>query len=242
MNEFFHFPHTPHLLWLGDGSPRDDKILSLTDSEQLTAGEILVEEKLDGANLGFSVGPDGHLRVQNRGQYVKAPYSGQFSRLADWIGMHENALVEALGASLILFGEWCAARHSLDYADLPDWFLAFDVYDTSAGRFWSTARRDQLAIQAEIAIVPSIFKGRSNLAHLKSLLVRESSRFRSGTLEGLIVRKESRDWLESRSKLVQPDFTQNITEHWSRRGIEWNRLSKWGGRPHGNDKYRPHIA
>jgi hypothetical protein len=24
---FFKFPHTPHLLWLGPGTPRDDKVL-----------------------------------------------------------------------------------------------------------------------------------------------------------------------------------------------------------------------
>jgi hypothetical protein len=226
MNEFFRFPHTPHLLWLGAGSPRDDKVLSLPDAGRLIAGEVVVEEKLDGANLGFSVGSDGRLRVQNRGQYLAAPYSGQFSRLTTWIGMHENTLVEMLGLNLILFGEWCAACHSLDYADLPDWFLAFDVYDTSAEKFWSTAKRNQLVSGASIAVVPSIFKGETSLAFLKSLLVREPSRFRGGTLEGIIVRKESRDWLEARAKLVQPDFTQNITEHWSRRGIKWNRLRK----------------
>ncbi len=226
MNGFFRFPHTSHLLWLGKGSPRDDKVLSLSDAGRLIADEVVVEEKLDGANLGFSVGSDGHLRVQNRGQYVAAPYTGQFSRLSTWIGMHENKLVEILGANLILFGEWCAARHSLDYSDLPDWFLAFDIYDTSAGKFWSTSRRNQLAIQASIAVAPLVFRGKASLAFLKSLLTREPSHFRSGASEGIVVRKESRDWLDARAKIVNVDFTQNITEHWSRRGIEWNRLSQ----------------
>jgi hypothetical protein len=27
-SDFFRFPHTPHLAWLGNGSPRDDKVLS----------------------------------------------------------------------------------------------------------------------------------------------------------------------------------------------------------------------
>ncbi|WP_257945770.1 RNA ligase family protein, partial [Pseudomonas plecoglossicida] len=53
-----------------------------------------------------------------------------------------------------LFGEWCAARHSLDYGTLPDWFLLFDVYDRSTGRFWSTVRRDALAAEAGLATVP----------------------------------------------------------------------------------------
>ena len=29
---------------------------------------------------------------------------------------------------------------------------------------------------------------------------------------------------KARAKLVRPDFTQAITEHWSRRRVEWNRL------------------
>lgn len=224
MNGFFRFPHTAHLLWLGDGCPRDDKVLSLSDAGRLVADDVIVEEKLDGANLGFSVSPNGHLRVQNRGQYVTAPFIGQFSRLAAWIEMHESTLVEVLGSNLILFGEWCAARHSLDYKYLPDWFIAFDVYDTSVGKFWSTTRRNQLALEASVAVVPLLFQGKANLEFLKSFLTQESSRFRGGALEGIVIRKESSDWLEARAKLVQPDFTQNIVDHWSRRGIEWNRL------------------
>ncbi len=228
MNEFFRFPHIPHLIWLAAGNPRDDKVLSPGDAGRFVAGEVVVEEKLDGANLGFSVSPDGHLRAQNRGQYLTPPYSGQFSRLAAWIGMHEPILAKALGLNLVLFGEWCTTRHSLRYTDLPDWFLAFDVYDTSAEKFWSTGRRNQLASNAAIAVVPSLFKGEASLSFLKSLLMKEQSSFRRGALEGIIVRTESPDWLEARAKLVQPDFTQNITEHWSRRGIEWNQLAKSG--------------
>ena len=67
MSEFFRFPHTPHIAWLASGSPRDDKVLSLEDAEILLAGEVVIEEKIDGANLGFSIGSDGLLCVQNRG-------------------------------------------------------------------------------------------------------------------------------------------------------------------------------
>ncbi|MDR0780776.1 MAG: RNA ligase family protein, partial [Pseudomonadales bacterium] len=123
MTEFFRFPHTPHLAWLGQGEPRDDKVLTPEEVQALLAGEVLVEEKLDGANLGFSIGTDGVLRAQNRGAYLTPPYSGQFSRLGQWLAMHQSRFFEALEAGLIVFGEWCAARHSLDYSGLPDWWL-----------------------------------------------------------------------------------------------------------------------
>lgn len=41
------------------------------------------------------------------------------------------------GTRYILYGEWCAARHTVTYDALPDWFLAYDVYDTKEGRFFS---------------------------------------------------------------------------------------------------------
>ena len=66
-SDFFRFPHTPHLVWLGEGTPRDDKVLSHLEVNALLSADVVVEEKLDGANLGFSLSTDGGLRAQNRG-------------------------------------------------------------------------------------------------------------------------------------------------------------------------------
>lgn len=228
MSDFFRFPHTPHIAWLGKGAPRDDKVLSPIEARDLLAGEVVIEEKLDGANLGISVSPEGEVRAQNRGQYLIAPHMGQFERLMDWLALRADVLFDVLGDRLILFGEWCAARHSLGYSQLPDWFLVFDVYDRETGRFWSTARRDALARQAGLPAVPKIFRGRIDIEELKMRVMSEPSRFRDGPLEGFVLRRESADWLEARAKLVRPDFTQAIDEHWRRRAIEWNRLDHGG--------------
>ncbi len=230
MTTFFRFPHTPHLAWLGDDTPRDDKVLSPNEVTALLAGNVVVEEKLDGANLGFSLTPEGELRAQNRGQYLHAPHVGQFTRLPEWLLMHSDSLCATLTqhskANLILFGEWCAARHSLEYDRLPDWFLLFDVYDRSQGRFWSTPRRNALAATLSLATVPRLQEGRCTLQQLKEMLNSQHSHFRQGSLEGVVIRKESAEWCEARAKLVHPDFTQTIGEHWSRRRTEWNRIDQ----------------
>lgn len=225
---FFRFPHTPHLAWLGDGSPRDDKVLSPSESDSLLAGPVRVEEKLDGANLGLSFAPDGALRAQNRGQYLTKPYSGQFSRLGGWLGMHEWQWRSQVAPNLILFGEWCAATHSLDYAELPDWFLLFDVYDRDAQRFWSGARRDALARSLGLALVPVLVRGKMDLRKLTKVVNSADSRFRDGPLEGVVIRRDSADWCEARAKLVRAEFTQAIDDHWRSRVIEWNRVSTEG--------------
>lgn len=224
MTDFFRFPHTPHLAWLGEGSPRDDKVLMPHEATALLAGDVVVEEKLDGANVGLSLASDGSLRAQNRGQYLGDPPVGQFSRLPAWLAQHGDALRSHLTPNLVLFGEWCAARHSLNYTALPDWFLFFDVYDRKASRFWSSVRRNALAEHAGLLTVPLLLRGRTTLAELKGMLATTSSRYRSGPLEGLVLRRESPEWCEGRGKLVCPEFTQTMESHWRGRAIEWNRL------------------
>lgn len=222
--DFFRFPHIPHLAWLGQDGLRDDKVLSSTEAKDLLAGGVAVEEKLDGANLGFSLRPDGSLRAQNRGQYLAEPHAGQFARLPAWLAQHGEALRSVLTPGLMVFGEWCAARHSLDYVALPDWFLLFDVYDQQEGRFWSSVRRNALAASAGLTTVPQVAHGRHTIASLKKLVITHPSRYRQGPLEGVVIRRESVQWCEARAKLVRADFTQAIETHWRKRAIEWNRI------------------
>lgn len=224
ISDFFRFPHTPHLAWLGKGTPRDDKVLSSVEADALLATEIVVEEKLDGANMGISFSPEGDIRVQNRGQYLHLPMRGQFKKLNSWLNLRSDALFDALGEDLIIFGEWCAARHSIGYENLPDWYVVFDVYDRKTKRFWSTIRRNILATQLNLPVVPRLLQGRISLKSLKELLQVQSSAFRTGPIEGMVIRHESNEWLEARAKLVRPDFVQAIGEHWSHRRIEWNSL------------------
>lgn len=224
MSDFFRFPHTPHIAWLGNGIPRDDKVLSPQEADKLLSYEVVVEEKLDGANLGISVSPDGDVRAQNRGQYLHLPMKGQFEKLNLWLKFRSDALFDALGNDLILFGEWCTARHSLDYDHLPDWLLVFDVYDKKSGKFWNTTRRNAIATQLDLPVVPRLLQGNTNINALKDLLKSQSSGFRRGPLEGVVIRRESSEWLESRAKLVRTDFVQAIGEHWSKRRIVWNYL------------------
>jgi ATP-dependent RNA circularization protein (DNA/RNA ligase family) len=231
MTDFFRFPHTPHIAWLGHGTPRDDKVLSPDEVVLLLSGEVVVEEKLDGANLGISLARDGSLRAQNRGQYLTEPHAGQFARLPAWLAQHSEALRAVLKENQILFGEWCAARHSLDYAALPDWFLVFDVFDRDANRFWCTSRRNVLAREAGLKTVPQMLCGTTTVFSLKQLVTTVSSRYRNGALEGVVIRRESTEWCEARAKLVRPDFTQAIDTHWRKRSIEWNRVDYLYGIP-----------
>lgn len=227
MPEFFRFPHTPHLAWLGPGQPRGDKLLDTADAAALLASTLVVEEKVDGANLGFSVSQDGDLLCQNRGSYL-APASAhpQFKPLWAWLATRRSYLVDALWPDLMLFGEWCYAVHSVRYNALPDWFLGFDVYDREAGAFWDSLRRDALLAALDLCAVPRLARGHFDLPGLEGLL--RSSHIGDGPMEGLVARSEQEGWTIARGKLVRAEFTQAIDTHWSRGHLERNRLARRG--------------
>lgn len=224
MSDFFRYPHTSHIAWLGDGTPRDDKVLTALEAEEILAHTIVLEEKVDGANLGFSVDSNGAIRAQNRGQYLLRPFTGQFARLNEWLEIHEEALFEDLGESLILFGEWVAAVHSLEYTSLPNYFLVFDVYDRNERRFWSTARRNALVSRLGLRHIHQLGRGYYRLQSLERMLATTPSAYRDGGCEGIYLRHEDEDWLIARAKLVRPDFVQGIGDHWRSRTLRWNTL------------------
>lgn len=216
------FPRTPHLAWLAPGRPRDDKVLSPVERDAFLANEIVVEEKVDGANVGFVV-DGGEVRVLHRGAPIDLAHAHpQFKRLGGWLAPRRQALARALRDDLVLYGEWCYARHSVRYTRLPDWFLVFDVLDLGCEKFWSTGRRDALARELGLSTVPTLGTGTFTLAALRSLF--GPSRLGDEPAEGLYLRREGPEFLVARAKLVRPEFLQAIGEHWSRRAIEVNRI------------------
>lgn len=224
MDEALHkFPPTPHLTWLGRENVRGDKVLTPDEADEFLAGLVVLEEKVDGANLGLSFDPLSRLRFQNRGNWLAGRLTGQWERLRGWAADHEAVLRDNLPRNHILFGEWCCIKHSIQYDCLPDWFMVFDVYNCMEQKFWSVRRRDSLAAAAQLATVPRISRGRFSMDDLRTILGGRSDLY-GGPREGIYLRREVDNWLLSRAKLVQPGFTQTISSHWTRQNPIANKL------------------
>ncbi|NQU23622.1 MAG: RNA ligase family protein [Candidatus Nealsonbacteria bacterium] len=219
---FLKFPSTPHLAILGDVRIRGDKVMSESERDEFLLHELVVEEKVDGANLGISFDNDGNVQTQNRGTYLDLPSSGQWKGLTDWLCPRLDSLFEQLNDRYVLFGEWCYAQHSVFYDRLPDWFLGFDVYDKQIHRFLSYKLRNDILRATNVCPVPTVERGRFTLPELGVLL--SQSEFSEQPAEGLYLRVNHDNWLARRSKLVRPTFIQSIEQHWSRSGIKANRL------------------
>ena len=199
-------------------------MLSPGEAAALLTGDVQVEEKVDGANIGISVDEDGHLRVQNRGSYLEPEHTQpQFRPIWSWLYPREPSMVDALSSGLVLFGEWCYAVHSVPYNRLPDWFLGFDVYDLREAAFWDCARRNELLQDLALCPVPALARGRFSIAQLRDLTTGDSE-LGDGPMEGLVIRREGGGRTLDRAKLVRAEFAQAIDEHWSRRPLRRNAL------------------
>jgi len=220
---FVKFPKTPHLFILPGLNIRDDKILSPQEAQDFFKNDIIVEEKVDGANVGFSFTELGEMKIQNRGSYLSPSDHSQFDTIWDWAYRRTDLLFRYLTTRYILFGEWCYAQHSLYYSALPDWFLGFDIYDKEEQVFLSAPRRNNLFNNISIFPVPLMGMGKFSKNDLITAMQRKSL-LGGGQLEGIYLRLDFDDRLVKRAKLVKADFIQSIDEHWSKRKIITNDL------------------
>lgn len=245
------YPRTTHLFDTGGTAvTTDDLVLSENDAAvtALCNGSafVVIEEKIDGANLGILLDPSTQdFLVQNRSHFISSGEHPQFSRISEWIEEHRLGLRQVLctsdsDGSLILYGEWLAARHSLPYHKLPGLFVAYDIFDKKQGKFYSRNRFHTIMRDSGIPVVPIIelrtfgpYGQRQQRAGLfRSELVRfldTESAFRNdgGTVEGIVLRVDDAEshWLQHRYKVVRPDFVQGCNEsHWMSHSIEKQRV------------------
>eukprot|EP00164_Ancoracysta_twista_P001979 GFYU01002606.1.p1 GENE.GFYU01002606.1~~GFYU01002606.1.p1 ORF type:complete len:254 (-),score=60.42 GFYU01002606.1:243-1004(-) len=224
--ELLKFPRTAHLFDAGGSAMTRDDLLSDAAS-QFMSQPVVIEEKVDGANVGFSFSDDGdwELRAQNRSHWICETTAKQFSGLEKWKQEHREQLVEILGTTKVLYGEWCYARHSLYYTNLPAVFIAFDIYDRETRQFLSTTARNSLLQGTGIPIIRRITPPQEIIKtrdEWKKLLLETASVYYDGPVEGLYIRIEDEAHLQHRCKLVRPDFIQNIETHWMKETLVKN--------------------
>ncbi|KAI0352276.1 ATP dependent DNA ligase [Trametes cingulata] len=225
--ELLKFPRTPHLLDLGSMTS-DDVVVN--EIPVVSDGNVVITEKVDGANMGFSLSADrSQILVQNRSHYINPASHEQFKQLGVWIDRHREDLMKVLDRDpffaqrYILYGEWLVATHSIPYSRLPDWFLAFDFYDRTTGRWADRRTLEALLADTDIRAVPLIHKGRMPSQDELRQMVQRPSQFYHGPVEGVYVKVERNGEVVSRGKVVRADFIAG-NEHWSKGPLKTNKL------------------
>jgi hypothetical protein len=113
---FIKYPRTPHLV--GSNLQQGDTIDGQIPVEDLTIGELIWEEKLDGSNTGISF-INGELQLQSRGHILTGgSREAQFNMFKKWASVYEMELYEILHERYIMYGEWYDAYITIKSFDI----------------------------------------------------------------------------------------------------------------------------
>ena len=252
MERITKYPRTAHLK--GSKMQRGDGDLNKIDFSLIVGKNIVIEEKVDGANTGISFSASGELLLQSRGHYLIGGYSERhYDLFKKWAYNTVNELFEVLGDRYIMYGEWLYAKHKIYYDSLPNYFLEFDIYDKKEGVFLSTERRKELLKNSPVVSVPvlgeGVYKNKEEILKLlgKSLFAGKNAKDNllttvkglnlnqekilkesdcSGLAEGLYIKVEEDGVVKQRVKFVRDTYVQPQTEtgRWVDKPIIPNKL------------------
>jgi hypothetical protein len=198
---------------------RDDQSLPASAVDLLLADSLVVEEKLDGANVSLWY-DNQSVKAALRSGATSMDRAGQLGTLRAWAAQHSDHLIGLLSHGGVLYGEWLYVGHTTLYDRLPSFFVGIDFLE--ADEFACVDERNDCLAIASIAAPPELFRGRvGDVDHLDSLL--GLSRFGSEPMEGLIIRSSSKPG-PPLAKLMRPGFVRIPDASWSR-GRPHNKLA-----------------
>lgn len=232
-------------------TPRLQEVLGQDLQREWRHLTAVVEEKVDGANVGVSF-DSGALVLQSRGHVLRGgPMERQFELFKQWGWTNHDELWERLGHRYVMFGEWLYAKNRTFYDALPAYFLEFDVYDKELDLFLPTPARQQILAGGPAVSVLELHRGPfhkvNNFAQFVGLSHYKSDRYKerfeaavqeigdqrvvaetdpSPLMEGVYVKVESQERVVGRMKLPRPEFekVRNDDRNWHARPIFPNLL------------------
>lgn len=253
MRSIVKYPRTQHLE--GSRLQPGDQDLAAVPLAALRGRHVVVEEKLDGANAGISLGDDGRLLLQSRGHFlVGGARERHWDLFKRWSAAHADAIARVATSGRIVYGEWLYAKHTVFYDRLPHYFMEFDVFEPGIG-FLSTARRRELLAGTPLVSVPVLWEGvvrdPAALPDLVGRSLYKSAGWRdalvaaaeaagispgravdetdpSDQAEGLYIKVEEGGAVVERYKWIRASFLTAVVDsgtHWLARPILPNRLA-----------------
>lgn len=198
----------------------------LSDEEVkiLLAGAVIIEEKIDGANVGIIRHKNG-FHLQKRGSLVGQSEHPQFGFFHNWAYKNYDKIM-AVPLGYLIYGELCWAVHTIYYDKLPDYFLVFDVIHTRSNHWLSIKERHEFCETYGFSQVPLLSIGYYDKMDLFDLVPDES--LFGEFAEGIVVKRYRKDEY-LRGKIVKPEFMKALDEedeHWTRRELKTNKLAE----------------
>lgn len=213
-NRTFHFPFSK-------GATNDDKIA--TSISNVIGTEIVITEKIDGSNTSLEA--NGCFARTHSGPPVHPSFDGLKA-------LHAS-IKHKIPDNTQLFGEWCFAKHSIFYNDLPSYFMMFNVRDIKNNSWSSWEEVELWAKEIEVNTVPVLFKGKINSEielqkMIESFMIQPSKC--GGIIEGVVVRVacefEEQYFSKNVLKYVRANHVDPNNDHWIHNEIIKNSVRK----------------
>jgi len=216
-NRTFHLPFSP-------GLQNDDRRVDSVD--HWLKRSIMITEKMDGSNLCFE-----RDNIFSR-SHSKYPVHESFNAAkAEWARVHHD-----ITAGLQVFGEWCWAKHSIHYTNLPGFFMIFGVRDLRNTLWWDWSGVECLAADLGFPTVPIITENiiatsERSLQNAVETSIQSRSKITNREVEGIVVRPDrwhqcfrDSEFQTKVCKWVRKDHIQT-DEHWMNLSIVRNSLA-----------------
>lgn len=153
------YPRTPHLK--GSKIQSGDEDLLKIPFENILGKYVVIEEKVDGANVAVSFNKEAKLLLQSRGHYLEGGFRERhYDLFKVWAAEHTAELFAVLGSRYIMYGEWLYAKHKVYYDNLPHYFLEFDIFDKERLVFLDSQARKNLLKDSCVKSVAVLGEGK----------------------------------------------------------------------------------
>lgn len=207
--KYVKYPRTYHLSW--SNLLKDDRILENEDN--FKDKRVIVTLKLDGENTSW-YNDYMHARSLNSGSH----------ETRDWVKGLWSQKAWMLDENMRVCGENMYAVHTIEYKDLPSYFLVFSIWIDNICLSWDETV--EYCKILELDMVPVIYDGIYDEDKIK-----ESFKPYEDKEEGYTVRLADEftygDFRKSIAKYVRPEFRQLVNNshgHWISKKINKNSL------------------
>lgn len=204
--------------------PKKKKCLTEEEVKILLDGHTVFEEKVDGGVVGIAWNGDMHLAIGKHSMINYADNSKKFYGLNSWIYTNYEK-IQKIPLGWVVYGEWLRARHNIFYDKIPDFFVAFDVWD--GHRYLELQSRSDMLHRLGFAEVPLIYSGdnldiEDVLCISDGLSISNKSRFSSSEIfEGVVIKNYDKQFY---GKYVRREFLASIEKNWLELPLVENRL------------------
>ncbi|NUB91156.1 RNA ligase family protein [Haloterrigena sp. SYSU A121-1] len=210
-----------HLPW-SEEDAREQKWLDTVDDLLFSdGGMVVMTEKMDGSQACLTkdkvyARSHGHEAEHHSFDLLKKQHAEEYS---DLIPEH-----------LAIYGEWLYAKHSIKYTHLPDYFLAFGVYDRITDIWMDWKRVSEVCDIIGLGLVPVRYTGFWPMEQMQQ--EPEIGSYHGDTAEGYVLRYagafKHEDFDQAMAKCVRETMYRQMSTGNGRRssGTNWLKISE----------------